>query len=293
MKIGYLQTKMLTAAKKGRKQLIWPLEMLLFVLLLSAVWGVQVLLFPCLDRAFQAQPVAAHLLRISITGLLLILLSFGVTHVVEKRPLTSLGLLCKGALREYLLGSLIGTVLISLCVLLGVAFDVVQLESATLSLPLLLLYLLAFIVQGAGEELFCRGYLMVSLTRSNSIPCAVLVSALLFAYMHLGNRAIGPLALLNIALFGLLMAMYMLKRGSIWGICALHSLWNFVQGCVFGINVSGTDVGASPFLATLSRDAAWLSGGAFGIEGGLLTTAVLLLALLAVQYLPTPKKALA
>ena len=292
MKVMFPQTTLLSDAKKGRKKLIWPLEMLVFVLLFLLVWTVQLLLFPFLDRVLTA-PHAAHLLRILITGGLLILLSLVMTLGVEQRPLTSLGFFRKGAIREYLLGALIGTALISVCVLLGVVFGVVRLETSSVSLPLFLLYLLAFLIQGAGEELFCRGYLMISVTRSNSILCAVLISSLLFAYMHLGNHAIGPIALLNIALFGLLMATYMLKRGSIWGICALHTFWNFVQGCVFGISVSGTGAGASPLKTTLSLDAAWLSGGAFGMEGGLLTTAVLLLALLATALLSTPKDTLA
>ena len=283
---------MLTSAKKGRKKLIWPLEMLLFVLLVSIVWSFQILLFPLLERTLPSAPTAVHLLRISLTGGILILLSLLMTRCVEQRPLTSLGFLRKGALREYLLGALIGFALITLCVLLGVICGVVELAQTSASPLLLILYFFAFLLQGAGEELFCRGYFMISVTRNNSTRCAVLLSSLLFAYMHLGNHGIGLLPLINIALFGLLMAFYLLKRGSIWGICAMHSLWNFMQGCVFGISVSGTGAGASPLTETLSTDAAWLSGGTFGIEGGLLTSAVLLLALFVIPYLPTPKNPL-
>ena len=69
--------------------------------------------------------------------------------------------------------------------------------------------------------------------------------------------------------------------------CAAHSLWNFFQGNVFGISVSGMGVSVSPLQATLQNENAWLHGGAFGIEGGIVTTLILSLALLAaLLYLP-------
>ena len=49
-------------------------------------------------------------------------------------------------------------------------------------------------------------------------------------------------------------------------------------------------VSVSPLLATQKNDLAWLHGGAFGIEGGLVTTLILSIALVAtILYLPAKK----
>lgn len=74
------------------------------------------------------------------------------------------------------------------------------------------------------------------------------------------------------------------------GAAAIHSAWNFVQGNVFGVSVSGT--GSAPsLLGTVLSDAGTIwNGGAFGLEGGLCVTVVTLLAIAAVIFLlPTNK----
>ena len=59
--------------------------------------------------------------------------------------------------------------------------------------------------------------------------------------MHLANSGITVLAFLNLTLFGVFASVYFIKRGNIWGIGALHSIWNFVQGNFYGIRVSGIE----------------------------------------------------
>lgn len=77
------------------------------------------------------------------------------------------------------------------------------------------------------------------------------------------------------------MALYMLKTDNIWGVAALHGAWNFTQGNFLGITVSGQSAGASLFHFTERKDSPeWISGGAFGTEGSLLTSIVLLIGIL-------------
>ena len=73
-------------------------------------------------------------------------------------------------------------------------------------------------------------------------------------------------------------------------VAALHSAWNFAQGNLFGIPVSGLTGSPSPLTATLSDGLTWVSGGDFGIEGGLAATAVLLLGCGIVLLLPTKSR---
>lgn len=207
----------------------------------------------------------------------------------EKRTPATMGLRKSHAVREYLIGALIGIALISVCVGLCAAFGGLTLSTATFSVGMWLLYLVGFFIQGMSEEVLCRGYLMVSLSRRGSMVAAVLTNSLVFGLLHLVNPGFGLLPLLNITLFGILLSIYVLRRGNLWGACAIHSLWNFFQGNVFGISVSGTGTGASPLSATLDEGLAILNGGTFGIEGGLVVTLVLAVATVLVFFL-LPKK---
>ena len=128
-----------------------------------------------------------------------------------------------------------------------------------------------------------RGYFFVSTASCGSVPVAIFVSSGLFAAMHVGNSGVSAIALLNVFLFGVFAAIYFLKRGSIWGVCAIHSIWNFTQANVFGCNVSGLVMNTSIF-STVGNGGAW-SGGEFGPEGGLGTTVVLAIAIIIVTSL--------
>ena len=86
------------------------------------------------------------------------------------------------------------------------------------------------------------------------------------------------LALLNLILFGIFESIYLLKTGNIWGISAIHSMWNFIQGNIYGFNVSGMAQSQSIFIFKISNCEIF-SGGTFGLEGSLLTTIVLLSAI--------------
>jgi membrane protease YdiL (CAAX protease family) len=202
-------------------------------------------------------------------------------RAVEGRRLATLGLRRGHAVREYLVGAFIGLVLFSLAVLICVATGTMTYEGFVLgSVGVLALFLCGFLVQGLSEELLCRGYFMVSLARKQSLVVAIIISSCFFGVLHLANSNVQPLAIVNIILFGCFEGVYLLKRGNIWGAAAIHSLWNFAQGNIFGIPVSGMEKMESVFIFNPVPGGELLSGGAFGIEGGLAATFVLVAALI-------------
>jgi hypothetical protein len=105
---------------------------------------------------------------------------------------------------------------------------------------------------------------------------AVLVSALLFASLHIFNLNINLVAFINLALFGVFAALYATREGSLWGIFALHSAWNWAQSNLFGMEVSGLPVRLGALINLKETGPDWLTGGAFGPEGGVVVTLVLL-----------------
>ena len=213
---------------------------------------------------------------------------------LEQRNLSSMGIRRRGFFAEYGLGLLIGSALLGLAVLIAHATDAIEVTAnPDANLGLILVFFFAFAIQALSEELLCRGYLMMSLFRTASPLASVLISALIFAVLHSGNTAVTPLALLNIFLVGIIFGVYTLKRGNIWGAAAIHAAWNFMQGNVFGIPVSGSNTSISLFNVSLNELRHQVNGGSFGLEGGLAVTIVLLIAIGLVFPLKAKKSELA
>jgi len=147
--------------------------------------------------------------------------------------------------------------------------------SANFAFGTWILFGLGYMIQGMAEEVLCRSYFMVSLARRYPMWVAVILNALFFAALHLGNSGISALAFVNLTLFGVFASVYFIKRGSIWGIGAVHSIWNFVQGNFYGIKVSGMESNCSVFASAMTEGRDLIHGGAFGLEGGLAVTLVL------------------
>ncbi len=209
---------------------------------------------------------------------------------IEKRSLFSMGFNKRGVVSEYLIGILVGGAMISIPVVICILTGAVTLTFNPAVNPLIIvLFLLAFVLQGMGEEVLLRGYLLTTLSRRVNIWVAIIISSFMFSAMHMGNANFNIIAFVNITLFGIFAAVYMLKRGSIWGIGAIHTIWNFMQGNIYGFSVSGNPEFNTVFNCELGSVGSVLSGGSFGIEGGLGATIVLLLALLIVFVFPAKK----
>lgn len=137
-------------------------------------------------------------------------------------------------------------------------------------------YLLFFIIVGFAEELFFRGYVMQTMRQTGNHKWVIyIVSALIFSGAHGANPNVSILGLLNIFLVGLLFAYMFDKSNSLWMPIGYHITWNYFQGSVFGFAVSGTEpYGLYDVKLNSSHD--FLTGGTFGLEGGLLATLMII-----------------
>ena len=200
----------------------------------------------------------------------------------EGRSLFSMGFVRKDAWIHYLKGIAVGFVFFSTVYLTLIATGSVTFDglNSKASLAMLLLFFFGFVIQGAQEEILTRGYFMMSLSTRLPAIAAILISSFTFSVLHLFNSGFGLLAFVNLVLYGVFLAVYMLKTGNIWGVCAIHSVWNFSQGNLYGMPVSGMSIlETSRFSSSLVEGKEWLSGGAFGPEGGVITSAVSILAI--------------
>ena len=288
-----------------KKGLLWILELLVFVavfLVASIAQGFAtvpmqlVMLFS--DKAYMAAVASGDVAKLTeasmevtqrlmesdgymigmlLSDIVMLLIVFLFCRFIQKRKLRTLGFIKKGMLKEYGLGMLLGFAFFSVCVLLGVLFGGLKIEgiSPEFSIGIFVAYLLGYMVQGMTEEVLCRGYFLGSYARRYPVYAAVLANSLLFASLHLLNSGISVLAFINITLFGIFASIYFIRRGSIWGIGAFHSIWNLVQGNFYGIKVSGTPVGNTLFTTQAIAGKSLWNGGDFGMEGSLICTIVL------------------
>jgi membrane protease YdiL (CAAX protease family) len=140
---------------------------------------------------------------------------------------------------------------------------------------IIIIYFFGFFFQGMYEEVIFRGYFMTEIAAKKTIPLAIITNSVIFAVFHGMNPGVSVLAIINLVLFGVFASIFFLKSDSIWGICAIHSIWNFVQGNFYGIKVSGIDGINSVFRFESVSGKELINGGNFGLEGGLGVTIVL------------------
>lgn len=198
---------------------------------------------------------------------------------VERCSLRGIGFTRKKALRDYLIGAALGVGMLGGAVLIGVLTGGLEYAGSSLrgNGGIFCLLLLGWIIQGMSEEVMFRGFFCNSLVRRCGPHIAALISGTAFALAHMANSGKTMLAIPNLILFGMFAAYYMYRFDSLWGICALHSFWNFAQGNLFGIKVSGMSLDVTA-LRFVSKDGMELiHGGLFGLEGGIGVTIVLLI----------------
>lgn len=210
-----------------------------------------------------------------LTGLVLggleILTYRFLVKLFAKRPVTELG--ATGCIKETALGVLVGSVLVSLPMLILWARGFWRFNSFAIN---------SGILKGIGigltacvfEELLMRGVFLRLLEQRWGAPGALVLTSLLFGAMHLNNPGVtwgGALAIGLEAGF-LLGTAYLWKR-RLWFPIGLHFGWNAMQAAFWGVNVSGTGA-QSGLLNGMFHGPTWLTGGSVGIEGSVVTVAI-------------------
>lgn len=223
-----------------------------------------------------------------------LLVSWGCLIILDRERLDSLGLwLAPGWWRDAWRGLIGGTLMVSGVTLIqiiaggsrpglnpywstGGAIDAAALRHTLLETGWTILMLL---LAALFEELLYRGYAFQTLLRGVHpvVPLAILSS--LFGLSHWGNPNSSFFSTLNTILAGIWLSLAYLKARNLWLPTGLHLGWNIALGPLFGLPVSGRLIPTHPVLITTSTTPEWLTGGAYGSEGGAAATIALLLAI--------------
>jgi len=139
-----------------------------------------------------------------------------------------------------------------------------------------LLFAFVLLVFGAaGEEMLFHGYGFQVLLGALGPWATILPTSVLFAWAHSSNLSISPLALANTAGWGALLGYAFWRSGDLWLPIGLHAGWNWALP-LMGVNLSGFTMNVTGYAIRWKIPAVW-SGGDYGPEGGVLTTAMLAL----------------
>jgi len=271
----------------GRLRSGWRLTIfLLLLIVLSIVWEQVVRTLYGFISTYRSTPYADFLLGLAFRGGLLVL-ALGVgylcAHSLEELPWRSLGAsFHKGWFKDLCIGSALGFAALALAVVIaligrGLSFsfnhDWPSMIRSMLGSGVLL------IVAGFAEEAMFRGYALQTLARARLAWLGVVLTLALFGVAHLTNpNAVPGFTFVNTAIAGLWFAVAYLRTRSLWLPLGLHWSWNWALGWFFGLPVSGLNVTSHPLLKASDTGPHWLTGGSYGIEGGVAGTIALALA---------------
>ena len=231
---------------------------------------------------------------INAFGLLALAILFGAvfTRWFEDKPFRTLGASLTGRWFQHLvIGLLMGVIGLLVAVLIpflagAEAFTKNAVSDEALAKSLLVSFGV-FAIAAAWEEAFFRGYLLQTFVRSGSGMWALLGMSLFFGLVHLGNKDATILSGTNTALAGVVFSLAYLKTRDLWFPWGIHLMWNWTQGSIFGIEVSGTtDLSRQPFFQEIDRGPVWLTGGTYGIEGSIACTVALIIIGVLIYVLP-------
>ncbi|MEO5774486.1 MAG: type II CAAX endopeptidase family protein [Sphingomicrobium sp.] len=174
-----------------------------------------------------------------------------------------------GAVKGVATGLVFGFILFSLLVVTAALLGVYRIVGPGGTQELLRDAVLISILPGFLEELFFRGILFRWIEEFAGTQVALASTSLLFGFAHYFNPNATVFSSLAIAIeAGLLLGgAYVLTR-NLWMVMGLHAAWNFTQGFIFDVPVSGLD--QHGMVEAKLSGPELLSGGAFGLEASLI-----------------------
>ena len=200
-------------------------------------------------------------------GVLALAIYLAWGRLIERREVTELSV--PGMGREWATGALIGAGLYVSCAVLLMILGMYRIDGLnpwTYLVPAIAMALSS----GLFEELFFRGVVFRSVEEMLGTWISLILSSLLFGFLHLLN----PGGTIEGAIYisveaGLLLAAAYLVTRRLWMAIGLHMAWNYTQSAIFSGTVSGA-VSDPGLIRSTIEGPDLLTGGSFGLEASIL-----------------------
>jgi membrane protease YdiL (CAAX protease family) len=243
----------------------------LFMLLWGVLMAPGVLLMSSgAEEAGAPIPPPTRLILEAFGAAAVLLAAWITLRYVDRRSFSSLGFASGRIGRDLIAGLVLGAMMILLALgTLWVPGWVSAVPGVSLAGSSLLLMAVAMLLNSVTQEVLVRGYILQAIEAQLGVAVALVASSIVFAGLHAGAIVEGGLLpAVNLFAAGLLLGLAYTTTRNLWLPIALHFSWNFLQGPVLGIAVSGQDLDSGWQLLTLNGPSMW-TGGPFGLEGGL------------------------
>ena len=260
----------------------------IWLIIMGLVQSVGVILIMVSSGVDMANPDSAEALFSEISfdsPVMLILTAFSLlgsfaalwvaTKFIDRKPLLSIGLSVKDKANEMLIGlgfalAFIGGLFLVLWLIGAINITGYVGFKPGVFIVSMMLFMAAF-----DEELIFRGYILNNMMDSTSNRWIALAgSSLLFALLHSGNPSVWSTWVPMTELFaaGFILGISYTFTKNLWFPTFFHFGWNFFQG-LFGFEISGFNVDSWKIISheNTGNVPDIVSGGAFGIEGSVIT----------------------
>lgn len=209
--------------------------------------------------------------------------SFILMRYWEHVPFSDLGLAVKGRAKDVLWGALVAAILYIAGFGILLSSDVIEVVGVHFDAESLCLSWILMLLVAVSEEIAMRGFVLGRLLNAGvGRYWALLISSALFSLMHLFNPNFSFLPFLNILLAGVLLGASYIYTRNLWFPISLHLFWNWIQGPLLGYQVSGGNFGDTLLALHLSEDNI-INGGAFGFEGSIICTVLVIIGALVIM----------
>jgi len=195
-----------------------------------------------------------------------------MVRAIDKRPWSDVGLSRRDASpRAFIGGWLIGTAAIALTcgalALVGLLRFVPAAGQGWIGAALRITVVL--VPSALAEELLCRGYLLTVVRERVGVRWAVVLTSVMFGMLHLANPGATAESVALVTLAGIFLAAVRVVLDSLYAAWMAHLAWNWVMAVLVHAAVSGVRF-ESPQYQAVTGSPAWVSGGPWGPEGGVM-----------------------
>jgi membrane protease YdiL (CAAX protease family) len=252
------------ATARSKKRPLWIWILLFIVAAFLSIIGYGLLISGYQGADYFAHPGLTVVAAAIILGLYALFVRWMERHWPADLPLGKL-------VPHTLLGILVGFIIMVLVVSTIVAMGDATVTWRGFSVEKQFSVFMMFLAVAVGEEMIFRGVIFRWIDERWNTWVALLISAILFGWMHISNDNATWWSSLAIAVeAGLLLGAAYKWSGSLWVPIGIHWAWNYTQGNIFGLAVSGSKAGET-MLTTIVNGPDIITGGAFGPEASIIS----------------------
>jgi uncharacterized protein len=274
-------------------QTVW--KILWRILLFYLAWAVLLAFFfvPFGSKVgtwYITNPVEARLYGDIVTVVTILAATWLMLKFIDRRAFKTIGFASGHAALDMITGLAIGS--IWLCVSLGIALMfgwAAPVYPAGFSWYILLLSAVSMLLNVVAQELLLCGFIFQTIRNRSNVIIAIVISAVLFAGYHLGAFKGEWLPAVNVFAAGVFFCLAYLITNNLWLPVAIHFSWDVLLGPVFGITESGQNNLSGGWKMFTVNGPKLLTGGSFGMEGGLIVTITTILSVLIICFIQRNK----